>query len=65
VREENEAIADAFAAAHPQFRALSCEELLAGQRISLKTGERLRLWPHVHGTDGFFAAAFERASASS
>src|SRR5216110_839037 len=29
--EENEAIADAFAAAHPQFRALSCEELLAGQ----------------------------------
>ena len=65
LREENEAIADAFAAAHPQFRALSCEELLAGQRISLKTGERLRLWPQVHGTDGFFAAAFERASASS
>jgi 16S rRNA (cytosine967-C5)-methyltransferase len=58
--EENEAVADAFAAAHPEFRALSCAELLAVQRIPLDTGERLRLWPHQHGTDGFFAAAFER-----
>jgi len=65
LREENEAVADAFAAAHPQFRALSCDELLAAQRIGLKTGERLRLWPQVHGTDGFFAAAFERAGAPS
>ena len=24
------------------------------------TGEQLRLWPHIHGTDGFFAAAIER-----
>jgi 16S rRNA (cytosine967-C5)-methyltransferase len=32
------------------------------QRIAVDTGERLRLWPHVHGTDGFFAAAFERLS---
>ncbi len=58
--EENEAVADAFAASHPQFSALSCAELLKAQRIPLDTGERLRLWPHRHGTDGFFAAAFER-----
>lgn len=58
--EENEAVADAFAAAHPEFRTLSCAEPLAVQRIPLDTGERLRLWPHQHGTDGFFAAAFER-----
>jgi len=58
--EENEAVADRFAAEHPEFTALSCRELLATQRISLETGERLRLWPHRHGTDGFFAAAFER-----
>jgi 16S rRNA (cytosine967-C5)-methyltransferase len=59
LKEENEAIADEFAAAHPQFMPLSCDELLAAQRIPLRTGGRLRLWPHVHGTDGFFAAAFE------
>jgi 16S rRNA (cytosine967-C5)-methyltransferase len=59
--EENEAVADAFAAAQPGFRMLNCAELLAAQRIPLDTGVRLRLWPHVHGTDGFFAAAFQRA----
>ena len=58
--EENEAVVDAFAAGHPEFGALSCAELLAVQRIPVDTGERLRLWPHRHGTDGFFAAAFER-----
>jgi 16S rRNA (cytosine967-C5)-methyltransferase len=61
LREENEAIADAFQSLQPEFRALPCEELLAAQRISLQTGPRLRLWPHLHGTDGFFAAAFERS----
>lgn len=58
--EENEAIADAFGAAHPAFAPLSCRELLAAQRIDLDCGERLRLWPHRHGCDGFFAAAYER-----
>ena len=58
--EENEAVADRFAAGHADFHALSCTQLLAAQRIGLDTGERLRLWPHRHGTDGFFAAAFER-----
>lgn len=60
VREENEVIADAFASTHPGFTPLSCDELLAAQRIALDTGPRLRLWPHLHGTDGFFAAAFLR-----
>ena len=58
--EENEAVADRFASEHPDFMALSCTALLAAQRIVLASGERLRLWPHVQGTDGFFAAAFER-----
>lgn len=62
LHEENDAVADAFQAAHPGFRPLSCGSLLADQRIALDTGERLRLWPHSQGTDGFFAAAFERAS---
>jgi 16S rRNA (cytosine967-C5)-methyltransferase len=58
--EENESIADAFGAAHAEFAPLSCRELLGAQRIDLDCGERLRLWPHRHGCDGFFAAAYER-----
>ena len=62
LHEENEAVADDFQASHPSFAPLACNELLAVQRIGLDTGARLRLWPHLHGTDGFFAAAFERAA---
>jgi len=60
--KENEEVASAFAAAHPEFAELDCGELLAAQRISLPAGRCLRLWPHRHGCDGFFAAAFERRS---
>lgn len=59
--DENEAIAETFHAAHREFQPLSCGELLAAQRVALDTGKRLRLWPHRHGTDGFFAAVFERS----
>jgi 16S rRNA (cytosine967-C5)-methyltransferase len=58
--DENDAVVDDFAREHAEFRPLSCAELLAAQRIALDTGERLRLFPHRHGTDGFYAAAFER-----
>ena len=58
--EENEAVADAFASEHPEFMVRSCAQLLAAKRIPLDTGERLRLWPHRHGTDGFFASAYDR-----
>ncbi len=61
LREENEAIADAFGAAHVEFTKLHAGNILAAHKIALDTGERLRLWPHVHGTDGFFAAVFERS----
>lgn len=60
LRAENEMVVERFADMHPEFTSLSCGELLAAQRISLPAGERLRLWPHLHGTDGFFAAALER-----
>ena len=30
------------------------------QREALVAGEALRLWPHRHQTDGFFAAAWRR-----
>src|SRR3954454_19701862 len=62
LRAENEGIADAFAAAHPDFTNLHSGNILAAHKVALDTGDRLRLWPHVHGTDGFFAAVFERSS---
>jgi 16S rRNA (cytosine967-C5)-methyltransferase len=65
LREENEAVAEAFARTHAQFKPLSCAALLAAQRIALDTGDWLRLWPHRQQTDGFFAAAFERPASSS
>lgn len=62
LESENGAVADRFLAVHPEFIALSCGQLLAAQRIALPADERLRLWPHLHGTDGFFAAALQRRS---
>ncbi|MFM2252025.1 MAG: hypothetical protein RJB68_362 [Pseudomonadota bacterium] len=67
--QENEAIAEAFAAANPDFVPLSAGEVLAAQKVegapSLCAGGEdgqlyLRLWPHRHGTDGFFAAAWQK-----
>lgn len=57
--EENDAVVDAFLAAHPQFVPLPADAALARQGIELP-GERLRLLPHRHGSDGFFAALLER-----
>lgn len=62
LEEENEAVAERFSATHAQFRALHCGELFKALKIPLEMPAQLRLWPHVHHTDGFFAAAFERAA---
>jgi 16S rRNA (cytosine967-C5)-methyltransferase len=64
LQEENDAVIEDFQRANPAFQALSCAELLAAQRIALDTGERLRLLPHVHGTDGFYAAVFVKNSSA-
>ena len=58
--EENEQQADRFAAAHPEFTPVNCGAVLAAQQIPLEMGERFHLLPHRHGTDGFFAAVWER-----
>ncbi|WP_068634947.1 RsmB/NOP family class I SAM-dependent RNA methyltransferase [Thauera butanivorans] len=60
--EENDAVVDAFLAAHLQFRPVVAQEVLDKQGVKLETGERLRLLPHVHDTDGFFAAVMERVA---
>ena len=58
--EENDGVVDAFLAAHPGFVSVSAEDILARQGIAPDTGERLRLSPVTHGTDGFFAAVLMR-----
>ena len=58
--EENEQVVEAFLAAHPGFTLLNCAEVLAHHHVALDTGKYLRLYPHVHGTDGFFAAVMEK-----
>ena len=60
LREENEAITEAFSGAQAGFTKLHAGNIFAAQKVALAAGEQLRLWPHVHGTDGFFAAVFER-----
>jgi 16S rRNA (cytosine967-C5)-methyltransferase len=58
--EENEDIVAAFLAERAEFQQLNCAQLLRDNRIALDTGPTLRLFPHLHGTDGFFAAAMTR-----
>lgn len=59
--EENEVQAERFLASHPDFERLDAAEILASRCETLKLeGPYLQLRPDVHGTDGFFAAVFER-----
>lgn len=60
---ENEAIAKQFLADHPDYQLVNAAEVLNKQEIALDTGDYLKLLPHTHQTDGFFAAVFEKAPA--
>ena len=59
--EENAQVVEHFLAAHAQFELRPANAALAQQRIELDTGEYLRLAPHLHGTDAFFAALLGKA----
>ncbi|MEW6514077.1 MAG: RsmB/NOP family class I SAM-dependent RNA methyltransferase [Pseudomonadota bacterium] len=59
--EENVQIVDAFLAAHPEFSRRPAHEVLDAQGIRIDLpGDDLQLLPHLHGTDGFYAAVLER-----
>jgi 16S rRNA (cytosine967-C5)-methyltransferase len=60
LRDENEQIAEAFLQTNLEFRLVPAATILAQQEIELDTGEYLKLLPHLHQTDGFFAAVFEK-----
>ncbi|MEO7245904.1 MAG: RsmB/NOP family class I SAM-dependent RNA methyltransferase [Rubrivivax sp.] len=68
LRAENEAVAAAFDA-DPAVRAGAFERLPAAEALRrsgvadaarLCNGTELRLWPHRHGTDGFYAAVWQK-----
>ena len=61
---ENEQVVQTFSQAHPGFAAQSVDLLLTGLGVAdaekLTTAGNLRLWPHLHSTDGFFGAVWVR-----
>ncbi|WP_075793010.1 RsmB/NOP family class I SAM-dependent RNA methyltransferase [Massilia putida] len=61
--EENDGIVQGFLASHPDFELVPMHQVLAEQRIPLEMGDYLKMLPHKHGTDGFFAAVLERKAA--
>ena len=61
--EENQAQAERFLAEHPDFELIDAAQLLAARTPLQLEGPYLNLRPDVHGTDGFFAAVFERRKA--
>jgi 16S rRNA (cytosine967-C5)-methyltransferase len=64
--QENEAIAAAFGAAQPDFELQDVAPVLqrvgvpAPLTVGLAPQGALRLWPHRHDTDGFYAAIWTR-----
>ena len=66
---ENEAIAQAFSEANNDFSALEVGDVLTHLKVEGAAGlcsggasgqKYLRLWPHRHSTDGFFAAVWQK-----
>lgn len=61
MRSENEGVVEKFLSDHPQFELMEPSAILRRYQLeSLSPGKFFRLKPHVHGTDGFFAAVFRR-----
>jgi len=61
---ENEQVVNDFLAAHPDFSPVDAAAVLRAQDIVIAGAERFAPWfvmlPHLHGSDGFFAAVLER-----
>lgn len=67
--QENETVAQAFTDANIEFGPLEVGEILTHLKVEAaaslcsggENGQRyLRLWPHRHATDGFFAAVWQK-----
>ncbi|WP_312512156.1 RsmB/NOP family class I SAM-dependent RNA methyltransferase [Massilia sp.] len=60
LNEENDFIVEQFLESHPDFELVPMNKVLAEQKIPLEMDKYLKLLPHKHQTDGFFAAVLER-----
>ncbi len=61
LREENEEIVEEFLSSHPMFSLSDPASILERRGLKHLASEKyLRLYPHRHGTDGFFAAMMVR-----
>ncbi len=61
---ENQQVVDAFLAEHSEYELIPAATVLRAQSIDVEHAARFApyfvMLPHLHGTDGFFAAVFER-----
>jgi len=69
--QENQAIAEDFLAKHPDFEVVPAAQALKAlfpkDQIPLGCSPDnpwWQLWPHIHGTDGFFGAIFEKKAST-
>ena len=61
---ENESVCEAFALAHPAFEQIDAGTVLADLGVRAPNAVNgvgnLRLWPHIHSTDGFFSSIWTK-----
>jgi 16S rRNA (cytosine967-C5)-methyltransferase len=58
--EENEDVVNDFLTTHSEYRLVPVQDVMSKMGMELETGDFLRLSPHRHGCDAFFAAVLER-----
>ncbi len=58
--EENEQIAAAFLASHPEFTPRLLPLPTCFEKAGLPPSHQITLFPHIHNTDGFFIASFRK-----
>ncbi|MHB8345733.1 MAG: RsmB/NOP family class I SAM-dependent RNA methyltransferase [Acidiferrobacterales bacterium] len=62
LREENDEVVGEFREGNPEFRPQPATEILARRGANMSMDDdALRLYPHRHNTDGFYAIALDRA----
>ena len=62
--QENQSVVDEFLTEHPDYEVIPAATVLRAQSIDVEPAARFApyfvMLPHLHGTDGFFAAVLER-----
>ena len=58
--EENEGVADTFLATNPEFEPLALPLETCFAQSQLPPSHQITLFPHIHGSDGFYIAAFQK-----